>query len=104
MGKLCGPTPYLTRCAYFCIFRPALTLGNFVWARKVLPTVSEDSDQSIGDQNRIRSIQSINNVAKRCLYHFHDSGWPFADPLTPTWNKWNILIRWNIAQLTSIIS
>ena len=34
MGKLWGPNPYLTRWAYLCVVRPALTFGHFVWGWK----------------------------------------------------------------------
>ena len=35
MGKLWGPSPYLTRWAYLCVVRPALVFGHFVWGHKV---------------------------------------------------------------------
>jgi ribonuclease HI len=37
MGKLWGPSPYLTRWAYLCVIRPALVFGHFVWGHKVAP-------------------------------------------------------------------
>ena len=35
MGKLWGPSPYLTRWAYLCEVRQALTFGHFVWGSLV---------------------------------------------------------------------
>ena len=35
MGKLWGPSPYLTRWAYLCIVRPAITFGHIAWGSKV---------------------------------------------------------------------
>jgi ribonuclease HI len=37
MGKLWGPSPYLTRWAYLCVVRPALVFGHFVWGHRVKP-------------------------------------------------------------------
>ena len=34
IGKLWGPNPYLTRWAYLCVIRPAITFGHFIWAWK----------------------------------------------------------------------
>ena len=61
MGKLWGPNPYLTRWAYFCPVRPALTFGNFVWVWKA--TVSTIR----------RKLERLQAMALRMSGHFSRS-------------------------------
>ena len=51
MGKLWGPNPYLTRWAYLCAVRQALTLGHFVWAWKATTSTIKRKSAGNGAQD-----------------------------------------------------
>ena len=58
MGKLWGPNPYLTRWAYLCAVRPALTFGHFVWAWKATTSTIK------------RKLEHLQTMALRMCAHF----------------------------------